>query len=133
VHAAAILLGEAEREKVIPPCIQGNLAGFQSALKESGIKSLAVTSSSCAALLPVANTRMVVTKHTWNDAIFEVIRTNPAATPYELYAAGKTEAERALWKAVQEHKPSFQVAMILPGANYGFHIRAMGETVPTID
>jgi nucleoside-diphosphate-sugar epimerase len=128
VHAAAILPGEAQREKVIPPCIQGNLEIFQSALKEPGIKSLVVTSSGCAALLPVANTRTVVTKDTWNEAILEVVRTNPAATPYELYAAGKTESEMAIWKAVQEHKPAFQVATILPSANYGFHIRAMGNS-----
>ena len=96
MHAAAILPGEAEREKVISPCIQGKLTVSQSPLKEPGIKSLMVTSSSYAALLPVANTRTVVTKHTWNDAILEAVRTNLAATPSELYAAGKTDAERAL-------------------------------------
>lgn len=39
--------------------------------------------------------------------------------PYNVYAASKTEGERALWKFVKENNPPFAVNTVLPAANYG--------------
>ena len=44
--------------------------------------------------------------------------TDQASIRTDIYSASKTEAEKALWAAVKEDKPRFQVATILPNANF---------------
>lgn len=66
-----------------------------------------------------------VTKDTWNDAVVEDSRTKPNS--WNVYGASKTEAERAIWKAVKETNLPFQVSAILPNANFGPIIRPGGE------
>lgn len=46
----------------------------------------------------------------------------------DVYSASKTEAERALWAAVKSSKPPFQVAAVLPSANYGTRFRETGNS-----
>jgi len=36
-----------------------------------------------------------------------------------VYAASKTEAERALWKFRDEKKPGFSINSVLPATNFG--------------
>ena len=88
------------------------------ASKESGVKSVVLTSSSTAALLPQPNKVINVTKETWNqDTVDTANRPNPDA--FSVYGASKTEAERAVWKAVKETNPPFQVSAVLPNMNIG--------------
>ena len=128
IHIAAVLTLSANPDEVIAPCIKGTLNVFSAALNEPKVRSLVICSSSTAALVPTANTRIVVNKNTWNESILEDVRTNPTPSPYEIYAASKTGAERALWEAVEEKQPSFQVAAVLPTTNFGYHIRATGNS-----
>lgn len=101
---------------------------LKSATKSPTVKSLVVTSSSSAALIPTPNNHTLVTKDTWNDASVASTHTNPSPSAYDVYAASKTEAERALWGAVQELKPSFQVSTILPGTNFGSRFKETGNS-----
>ena len=88
------------------------------ASKEPGIKSVVITSSSTAALLPQPNKVINVTKETWDqDAVDAANKPNPDA--FTVYGASKTEAERAVWKAVKETNPPFQVSAVLPNMNIG--------------
>lgn len=66
-----------------------------------------------------------VTEETWNDVVVSDAKTKPNS--WNVYGASKTEAERAIWKAVKETNPPFQVAAILPNANMGPILRPGGE------
>jgi nucleoside-diphosphate-sugar epimerase len=96
------------------------------ATKEPSVKSVVYTSSSFAALTPKPNEVINVTKETWNqEVVDEANGPNPTATA--IYGASKTEAERALWKAVKETNPPFQVSTVLPNANFGPILKPGGE------
>jgi nucleoside-diphosphate-sugar epimerase len=96
------------------------------ATKEPSVKSVVYTSSSFAALTPKPNEVINVTKETWNqEVVDEANGPNPTATA--IYGASKTEAERALWKAVKETNPPFQVSAVLPNANFGPIMKPGGE------
>lgn len=96
------------------------------ATKEPGIKSLVYTSSSTAALMPQPNKVIKVTKDTWNEESVKVAH-GPNPNPWDVYGASKTEAEQAIWKAVKETHPPFQVACVLPNANFGPILKPGGE------
>ena len=55
-------------------------------------------------------------------------RSKLIACPPDIYSASKTEAERALWTAVKSTNPPFQVAAVLPAANYGTRFRETGNS-----
>jgi nucleoside-diphosphate-sugar epimerase len=120
VHLASVLTFSNVPDEVIPGSVKGTLNILKAATTEPKVKSLVVTSSSTAVLIPEPNKKVVVTKDSWNDKVLEAIRNNPSPSPYEVYAASKTEAERALWQAVKETNPPF--------ANFGHRIRATGNS-----
>ncbi|KAJ7652446.1 NAD-P-binding protein [Mycena polygramma] len=121
VHVASILTFSDKVEDVVPPTVKGTLEVLRSAVKEPGVKSLVYTSSSSACLMPTdaIGKKVVVTEDNWNESAIEEARKNPTASPFVVYAASKAEAERALWREVQRTKPNFQVATVLPDANFG--------------
>ena len=127
IHLASVLTFSDVAEEVIPPSVKGTLNILKAATLEPKVKSLVVTSSSTAALTPVPNEEKTITQDSWNEAVLERIR-NGERNTYEIYAASKTEAERALWKAVKETNPPFQVATVLPNANFGHRVRAEGNS-----
>jgi nucleoside-diphosphate-sugar epimerase len=147
VHLASIVTFSSDPEEVIPPTVKGTLNVLEAATTEPKVKSVVYTSSSTAALLPVSNKKIVVTKDTWNDAAVERVRTSASPSAYgksdsqttsnqsrsnqrlpDVYAASKTEAERALWAAVKSTNPSFQVSAVLPSVNYGTRFRETGNS-----
>ncbi|KAK4543890.1 hypothetical protein LTR36_004664 [Oleoguttula mirabilis] len=125
-HLASVLSFSSNPDEVIPPTVKGTLNILTSASKEPSVKSVVYTSSSTAALLPQPNKEIKVTKDTWDDAAVEAAyQPNPDA--FTVYGASKTEAERAVWKAFKETKPPFQVATVLPNANFGTILQPGGE------
>jgi hypothetical protein len=61
---------------------------------------------------------------TWNDEQIKeawsiTSAPFPPTHPFAVYGASKAEAEKALWKYVEEEKPHFKVNAILPDANLG--------------
>ncbi|KAK5674679.1 hypothetical protein LTS10_012680 [Elasticomyces elasticus] len=119
VHVASILTFSDKYEEVVPPTVKGAVNIIASARKEPSVKSVVYTSSSTAAISPEPDKKVVVTKTTWNDAAVASARNDPNAGAVNIYAASKTEGERAIWAAVAEEKPSFQVSAVLPDANFG--------------
>ncbi|KAM0720638.1 hypothetical protein Q7P37_004775 [Cladosporium fusiforme] len=126
VHLASAVTLSPIPEEVITPAVKGALSILSAATKEPKVKSLVLTSSSVAALTPIPDQKIIVTKDTWNDAAIEEARTAPH--PFNVYSASKTEAERALWKAVKETNPPFQVSTVLPNANFGTRFKETGNT-----
>jgi nucleoside-diphosphate-sugar epimerase len=118
VHLASVLTFSTDPEEVVGPSVRGTLNLFKSATTEPKVKSLVFTSSSTACLLPVPNTKIKITKDTFNDIAVEAAY-RPNASPFDVYAASKTASERALWDAVKNTSPPFQVSAVLPDANFG--------------
>lgn len=117
-HVASIMTFSDKPDEVIPPTVKGALNILTSATKEPSVKSLVYTSSSTAALMPDPGKEIIVKKDTWDDlAVQKAGQPNPSG--FEVYSASKTEAERAIWKAVEATKPPFQVCAVLPNANFG--------------
>ena len=72
--------------------------------------------------MPVPNIAFHITQTSWND---QAVREANAAPPYtsdrsmSVYMASKVEAERTLWKFVEEMKPHFTVNAVLPFTTFG--------------
>jgi nucleoside-diphosphate-sugar epimerase len=118
VHLASVLTFGTDPKEVVEPSVKGTLNVFKSATREPKVKSFVYTSSSTACMLPVANTKFNVTKDTFNEKAIEAAY-KPDPTPFEVYAASKTIAEKALWDAVKKTSPTFQVSAVLPNGNFG--------------
>jgi len=118
VHLASVLTFGTDPKEVVEPSVKGTLNVFKSATKEPEVKSFVYTSSSVACMLPVPGLKIKVTKDTFNDSAVEAAY-KPNPTPFEVYAASKTVAEKALWDAVMKTTPSFQVSAVLPNGNFG--------------
>jgi GDP-D-mannose dehydratase len=82
VHLASIVTFSSDPEEVIPPTVKGTLNVLEAATTEPKVKSIVYTSSSTAALSPVANEKIIVTKDTWNDAAVERVRTSASPSAY---------------------------------------------------
>lgn len=83
VHLASIVdFNTTDPEAVIPPTIKGALNILKAARTEPRVRSLVYTSSSTAALSPVPNKKIVVTKDTWNEAVIERVRTSSPPDSY---------------------------------------------------
>ncbi|RVX66878.1 hypothetical protein B0A52_09002 [Exophiala mesophila] len=123
VHVASDLTLDPDRERVINGTIAHTTAILQAASNASTVESFVLTSSSTACLIPVPNKEgIVIDEDTWNEAAIAAAwdpNTSNEDLPYNIYAASKTEGEKALWKFVKEFKPRFAVNTVLPAANYG--------------
>lgn len=111
VHMASIMSFSDKPDEVIPPTVKGALNILMSATKEPSVKSLVYTSSSAAALLPHPDKVIKITKDSWDDEAVELANAG-GADGFTVYAASKTEAEKAFWKAINETNPPFQVATV---------------------
>ena len=61
---------------------------------------------------PATAATAVYTEADWNPTTFE--QGKASNVPIFAYAASKVLAEKAAWAYVEEHKPSYKVATILP-------------------
>ncbi|KAF2244429.1 dihydroflavonol-4-reductase [Trematosphaeria pertusa] len=123
VHVASPLNGE-DPNVVIPTAIKGGLNALKAAAKTPSIKRVVYTSSSIAATFPSPGVEKIITDESFNDEGTKKGWRHPEDEPMYLkglylYAALKTEAEKACWKWMQENKPHFDFNSILPNANFG--------------
>ena len=122
VHVASVLSFDKDPNNVVPQTVAGTMTALKAAAKEESVKRFVYTSSSVAATLPKPNTKFHIDSKTWND---EGVKNAWAPPPYEeerawaVYAASKTESEKAIWKFVKEEKPKFVVNTVCPNANIG--------------
>jgi nucleoside-diphosphate-sugar epimerase len=122
IHVATIASWSPIPDEVIPPTVQAALNALESATKEAGIQRFVFTSSVVAQTLLVPNKEFHVTPDSWNDKVAEFAYAPP---PYEasrgsaVYGQSKVEAEKAVWKFVDEKKPSFTVNVVNPNMVLG--------------
>ncbi|KAK3332675.1 hypothetical protein B0T19DRAFT_490649 [Cercophora scortea] len=117
VHVASPLTFDPDPEKVIPQTIAGATGLLHAAAREPSVKRFVYTSSAATVFEHEIGTPIHLTKDSWNN---RAVKTAWSPPPYEpirgavVYAASKTQAEQAIWKFVDEEKPSFVVNSVLP-------------------
>jgi nucleoside-diphosphate-sugar epimerase len=110
IHTASILNMSPDPNEVVTPVINATVNLAKAAAKFPSIKRFVYTSSSMAVATPQPNKEFTVTDKTWNESSVEAAWAPP---PYDrsrgfiVYGASKTQAEQALWKFVEDEKPSF--------------------------
>ncbi|KIW16465.1 hypothetical protein PV08_06519 [Exophiala spinifera] len=122
IHVASDVSLSPDPEAVIPPVVAGTVLVLKTAAKYASIKSVVLTSSSSAVLIPEPNKELEVDEDTWNDATVAAAYskdTPESFKPYIVYAASKTEGERAGWKWYNENKPHFVFNTVVPNMNLG--------------
>lgn len=101
----------------IPAAVESALTVCRSAAKEPSIKRLVFTTTFWTATLPVPGDTSTISLDTWND---ETVKAALAPPPYELsrvlqvYFAGKTEAEKAVWKFAAENEVPWELNSVSP-------------------
>lgn len=135
VHVASIGGFDPDPNKSIPQVVLGVTSLLESAMGELSVKEFVYTSSVAARAMPTVDNTTHIGPDTWNDIAMQLAWAPP---PYDAdpmrglvaYMAGKAEAEKALWKFVEEKKPHFTVNSIYPGAILGEYLnKKHGETV----
>ncbi|KAH8549331.1 hypothetical protein BGW37DRAFT_429468 [Umbelopsis sp. PMI_123] len=109
---------------VINLAVSSTLSLLNSALRYGkNVKHVVVTSSVAALLNSKVGPDHVYSEADWNDAAFQtVLQDKENGRPIDgflAYVASKNEAERAIWRFKEEHKPSFAITTILPSFVFG--------------
>ena len=71
-----------------------------------------------AVTLPRTNVELTIHETTWNDEALEVLRKEPGKPGLFVYAALKTETEKAVWKWTKDTKPGFVVNTVVSRTCY---------------
>ena len=104
---------------------------LESASKITSVKRVIVTSSSAAATqLMLVDEAHDLTPDSWNDTAVKLAWSGEPQ-PYLIYAASKTQAEKDIWKFVNEQKPHFVVNTVLPDFVCGPPLSAEHQGYPT--
>lgn len=107
-HTATITSFSPDPNDVIPQAIAFAENALKSAYKETSVKRFVLTSSSSAAVLSAPGAPGIeVLEDTWNESAVKAAWAEPPYTPERggvVYAASKTEAEKAVWKYHKENR-----------------------------
>ncbi|UPK89521.1 hypothetical protein LCI18_000456 [Fusarium solani-melongenae] len=137
-HTASIMSFAPDPNDVIPQAIAFAENALKSAYKETSVKRFVLTSSSSAAVLSVPGAPGVeVLEDTWNEFAVKAAWAEPPYTPERggvVYAASKTEAEKAVWKYHKENRdkrPDLVVNTVLPNFNFGKSLDPVNQGYPS--
>ncbi|EXJ79557.1 hypothetical protein A1O3_07836 [Capronia epimyces CBS 606.96] len=123
IHVASDVSFNSDPDLVIPKVVAGTVNVLKAAAKEPRVKSVVLTSSSNAVVTQgVSKNGLVIDQSTWNDTVVQAAysKDTPAQIqPLVVYAASKTEGERAFWKWVADNKPRFTTNSVLPDLTLG--------------
>lgn len=118
IHVAIISDLVADPNIVIPATVEAALSVCRSAARESSVKRFIFTSTFWAATFPAPGiSDTIINLDTWNEF---AVRAAWAPPPYEadriipVYCASKVEAEKAVWKFVEDEKLPWVVNSVSP-------------------
>lgn len=149
-HVATSASLTADASDVIEKTAAGALSIFESAIRESGVKTVVYTSDSYAVYLPEANKARTISASDYNEYAvkavldpvdLEKIRATSwdpsSAIELVVWSAAKAHAEEAVWRFVEEKQPSFQVSSVIPNMNFGapvgnLPLSSTGKTIPDL-
>ena len=131
-HVATSAAFTTDASEAIPRTLAGALSILQSTANAPSVKTVVYTSDSFAVLLPQADKKVTITTSMYNEYAMEAmdnvveldkVKANAwdpsVAIELVVWAAAKATAEKALWQFVADHRPSFQVATVIPNMNFG--------------
>ncbi|KAJ5267496.1 hypothetical protein N7478_010304 [Penicillium angulare] len=121
-HVASIVNFDPEPNNVIPQTVAGAVSIMEAALTEPSVKEFVYTSSIVAATIPAPGNVTRVDRSTWNDQAVQLAWSAAADDPKHgsvVYQASKVEAEKAIWRFVEEKKPHFSVNSVCPSSIMG--------------
>ncbi|KAH8804381.1 hypothetical protein F5884DRAFT_406298 [Xylogone sp. PMI_703] len=117
IHVAAHNSLDLDPNNVIPQSVASMLSLLRAVAHQPSVKRFVYTSSSFDVAFPVLGMKLEITKDTWNDMAAQIAWAPPpynADRALPIYITGKMEAHKALWKFVDEEKPSFIVNSVGP-------------------
>lgn len=109
-------------EKMVTPAVKSAILMLEAAAKEPSVKRVVYTSSQTACVHVEPGEEYHADASTWNEeskAAWTLPQTTDFRRMYLNYECAKTEAERACWKWVKEHKPNFTFNALLPDVVFG--------------
>ncbi|EHK25099.1 uncharacterized protein TRIVIDRAFT_33143 [Trichoderma virens Gv29-8] len=121
-HIATVSSFDPDPNQVIPQTVSGIVSLLRAAAAEPSVKRIVFTSSAGAAMMPIPGASGYVDRDTWNDAAVQAAWAPP---PYDAtrglttYMASKVEAEKAVWKFIQDEKPNFVLNVVSPFTTLG--------------
>ncbi|KAL6901260.1 hypothetical protein GGI43DRAFT_433947 [Trichoderma evansii] len=121
-HIATVTNMDPDPKQVIPQTISGIVSLLRAAAAEPSVKRIVFTSSAGAATMPIPGSSGFVDRDTWNDAAVQAAWAPP---PYDAtrgmitYMASKVEAEKAVWKFIQDEKPNYVLNVVSPFTTFG--------------
>lgn len=98
------------KKDLVDPAIVGTAGILRSIKAFAPTVKIVVITSSFAAMINTINQPEVYDETCWNPVTLEQSQDSPNIA----YRVGKTFAEKAAWNFVEQEKPNFQVATILP-------------------
>ncbi|CAO2647881.1 Nn.00g088030.m01.CDS01 [Neocucurbitaria sp. VM-36] len=119
IHVASPLGGFSDPDAAIALGVNSALNALQACAKTPSVKRFVFTSSAIAATLPKPNVEFSINTNSYNEEAVEIVKKEPTKKGLFIYAAMKTETEKAIWKWMQENKPGFVLNTVLPDANFG--------------
>jgi nucleoside-diphosphate-sugar epimerase len=114
VYVLSIQL-DPDPHNVIPQNASAAVNALKAAAKQSSVLRFVQNSSLGAAFMPNSDPSIRLDSNSWNN---DTVQLAWAPTPYDwsrtgvIYMASKVEAEKALWKFVEEEKPSYAVKSV---------------------
>ncbi|KAL7926426.1 hypothetical protein ACQKWADRAFT_318342 [Trichoderma austrokoningii] len=121
-HIATIASFDPDPNHVVPQTVSGAVSILRAAAKEPSVKRIVFTSSAGAAMMALPGASGHIGRDSWNDAAVQAAWAPP---PYDArrsmvtYMASKVEAEKAMWKFIQDEKPSFVLNVVSPFTTLG--------------
>ncbi|KAH8889113.1 putative NAD dependent epimerase/dehydratase [Thozetella sp. PMI_491] len=122
VHVASPLTFDPDPNNVIPQTIEGAMGLLKAAAREPSVKQFVFTSSAPVSTPFPPGSPGHITKDTWADPVVQLAWAPPPYEPHRggvVYLSSKLEAEKAIWKFVEEEKPAFDVNTVLPYTTMG--------------
>lgn len=102
------MTGSTDPDVAIPKAVNGVLNALQASDKERNMKRFIYTSSSFAATQPKPDQKFTTTASSYNEEALQRAWL-PGADGETVYSASKAEAERAVFRWVQEHNSRLTV------------------------
>lgn len=105
--------------------IKGALNALEACAKAPLVKRFVFTSSSLAAAFPKPGVECSINKNSYNEEAVAIAheQKDPATRGLCIYAAMKTETEKAIWKWMQDNKPGFVLNTIVSsGRNFSIDL-----------
>lgn len=121
-HIATIATFDPDPNNVIPQTVSGVVSLLRAAAAEPSVQRVVFTSSAGAAMMPMPGASGHIGRDSWNDMAVQAAWAPP---PYDAnrgmatYMASKVEAEKAVWKFLEDEKPAFVLNVVSPFTTLG--------------